>query len=311
MIAIATDYLGEIPSTYEIEERLKNIAEAGFTHIHWCHDWEGGYIYSTYEIEQIDCWLKKYNLKMKGIHASEGGKRPNKDGKYKYRNKFDNRKDYTSFNEYNRLAGVELIKNRVDLAEKTGATEVVLHMQMPYKDMDESQTFKDKYWEQVFKSFDELEKYCVPKGIRIAVENLIGTPAKYQMEQFDKIFNRYGIEFLGFCFDSGHGVLMQAEHHLEIVRRYKNRLIALHLNDNAGISKEDLKDDVKIADADTHLIITKGSIDLDSLAQIIADSPYKLPITMELSCKTEEKEFLNEAYKIGVKFNELVSKSKK
>ncbi|HCD45106.1 MAG TPA: sugar phosphate isomerase/epimerase, partial [Lachnoclostridium sp.] len=38
------------------------------------------------------------------------------------------RKDYTSDVEYNRKAGVELIKNRVDLAAYMGAKEIVLHL---------------------------------------------------------------------------------------------------------------------------------------------------------------------------------------
>ena len=35
-IAVNTDFLG---GTGSPKERLKAIAEAGFTHLHWCHQW--------------------------------------------------------------------------------------------------------------------------------------------------------------------------------------------------------------------------------------------------------------------------------
>ncbi len=40
-LAIATDYLGESTRTEDLEHILKMVSEAGFTHIHWCHEWDG------------------------------------------------------------------------------------------------------------------------------------------------------------------------------------------------------------------------------------------------------------------------------
>lgn len=308
MIALSTDYMNEIPSTYEIEKILKKISEASFSHIHWCHDWDGNHIYSIHEMDQIREWLNKYNLKVKAVHATEGGKRPNEDGKYKYKNTYDNRKDYTSENEYNRLAGVELIKNRVDLAERIGAKEIVLHMQLPYVSMEESEEFTKNYWTQVFKSFDELEWYCKSKSIKIAVENLLGTPNIHQVKQFDLLFERYDKDFMGFCYDSGHGILTMDDDPLELLRKYKKRLIAMHLNDNIGIrNKEELTDDVKIASHDLHRIPYEGILDWDELASLVADSPYELPITMEIVCRDgKEDEFLKRAYDNGMKVNNKI-----
>lgn len=53
------------------------------------------------------------------------------------------RKDYTSTIEYNRVAGVELIKNRVELAHILGTTEIVLHMYLPYLDFEEKPETKE------------------------------------------------------------------------------------------------------------------------------------------------------------------------
>lgn len=129
-LAIATDMFGESTRLEDIELLLKKIAETGFTHIHWCHEWSGDYIYSRYEMEQIREWMDKYNLKAKSLHATRGSDKNDFEIEGHYR------KDYTSEWEYNRKAGVELIKNRVDLAACIGATEIVLHLYVPYQSIE-------------------------------------------------------------------------------------------------------------------------------------------------------------------------------
>lgn len=103
-LAIATDYMGESKKTEDLEHILKMVSEAGFTHIHWCHEWDGDYTYSTYEMEQIREWMDKYNLKAKSLHATIGTDHDvfSIHGNY--------RRDFTADCEYNRKAGVELIK---------------------------------------------------------------------------------------------------------------------------------------------------------------------------------------------------------
>ena len=54
-IAINTDFLG---GTRSPEARLKAIAEAGFTHLHWCHQWNTDFHYDESEIAQIKKWLE-------------------------------------------------------------------------------------------------------------------------------------------------------------------------------------------------------------------------------------------------------------
>ena len=74
-LAIATDFAGESTRLEDIEDVLKKISEAGFTHVHWCHEWEGDYIYSAYEMQQIKEWMDKYHLKAKALHATKGSRR--------------------------------------------------------------------------------------------------------------------------------------------------------------------------------------------------------------------------------------------
>ena len=61
-LAIATDYRGEFRKIEDMEVCLREIAEAGFSHIHWCFDWTGDYIYSKAEMYQIREWMEQFDL---------------------------------------------------------------------------------------------------------------------------------------------------------------------------------------------------------------------------------------------------------
>ena len=71
-LAIGTDYEGRSKRIEDIEMCLREIAEAGFSHVHWCFEWTGDYIYSKAEMYQIREWMEKYGLKAKSLHASNG-----------------------------------------------------------------------------------------------------------------------------------------------------------------------------------------------------------------------------------------------
>ena len=71
MLGFATDYAGESASVEEMYRTLSDISEAGFSHIHWTHEWSGDYTYSVYEMIQIREWMDALGLKSKGLHATE------------------------------------------------------------------------------------------------------------------------------------------------------------------------------------------------------------------------------------------------
>ena len=98
MLGFATDYAGESASVEEMYRTLSDISEAGFSHIHWTHEWSGDYTYSVYEMIQIREWMDALGLKSKGLHATEGSNRRNIQGKYSYRWSEQDRRDYTSEN---------------------------------------------------------------------------------------------------------------------------------------------------------------------------------------------------------------------
>lgn len=281
-LAIATDFAEiNLNNIEETEEILKRIAQAGFSHIHWCFEWDGDYIYSIYEMQQIKEWMEKYGLKAKALHASKGSSRNVNmlDGHY--------RKDYTSNLEYNRKAGVELIKNRINLASCIGATEIVLHLYVPHITIRKDPEVEGDFYAQVYKSFDELMPYCMEKGVRICLENLFDMPADFMIGQLDRLFAKYPPEFLGFCLDTGHGNMVWRKEMPDVLGHYKSRLFAIHIHDNSGI-------------CDFHQIPGLGNINWNSVMEVVAESAYELPLTMELVCAHNELDsFLSEAYEAG------------
>lgn len=293
-----TDYNNDLHNWNEIERQIKCLAEAGFTHTQWMQNWQGEYLYSKSEMFQARDVLHHYNICAHSIHASEGGIRTTLiNGKKVFRNRYrleDIRKDYTSANEYLRLAGVDLLKNRIDLCTHIGASVMVLHMQLPYMLFDERPEEEKVYYRQVMKSFDEVKEYAKASGVRIALENLICTPQKYQDQQFDRLFDRYDSDFLGFAYDSGHGALMCREDYYHFIKKYFDRLYSTHLQDNASISDEllDQEDgdraDLEVLLHDAHWIpnvdgtLGQGILDWNLIAEYVAKAPLELPADFEV-----------------------------
>lgn len=307
MIAYATDFAGVTTSTDELYQTLKQIAKAGFSHIHWCHEWCADYTYSKPEMYQILSWMKDLGLGCKGLHATEGCKRPLTPGRFHYRCTAQDRRDYTSENKYNRQAGVELIRNRVEMAHILGTDAIVLHMQLPYKSFEENPDFQERYFRQVYKSFDELQPFCLDLGVRICVENMLGTPNFHQINQFDRLFSRYNSDFLDFCLDTGHA-LITGNDPLEFAKRYQDRLYMMHMSDNHGLrSQACWESGLEMSPCDEHKNPFQGLFPWDEFAKIVADSPYALPIVLEVSKReADEDSFLKESLEAGNRFTQMV-----
>jgi len=284
-LSITTDYVTDQgdPSPY-----LRAIAEADFTHVHWCHHWHSDFLYAASEIEQIGRWLDEYGLRMLDVHASEGVE-----------------KFWYSPHEYARLAGVELVKNRIDFAAQLGSDAIVMHV-YPDTVAPELKAYNAIAWDQLRRSLDELAPYAGRRGVRIAVENLIDFPAlrsgatdmKEAGDNFEKIarlFDLYPPDFLGLCYDSGHGNL--GRDRMDGLEPLIDRLYVLHLHDNNG-------------DADQHRLIFADTIDWDRLARLIARSVYVRPVSMEVSTgqmgMADEAEFLRQAYATGARFDGMI-----
>lgn len=262
MLSITTDYINDTdnPKPY-----LRHIAEAGFSHIHWCHHWNTDFIYSTDEISHIKSWLNEFSLQLLDLHGSSGKENI-----------------WWSNLEPERLAGVELVKNRIDMTSELGSDVIVMHA--------------DEYSDALRKSLDELESYAKERNVRIAIENC--EAANFSI--IEKLFNEYTPDYVGLCYDSGHGNI-QGAMGLDNLKRFSDRLIAIHLHDNDGKT-------------DQHKPLFSGTIDWDRLTTILAESAYKKPLNLEVSTINaeikDEKTFLQQSFETGNNLSKMLDKKK-
>lgn len=267
MLSINTDYIQDHGNP---EPYLRQMAEAGFSHVHWVHHWKGDFIYSQYEIEQIGRWFEKYGLLLNDLHATEG-----------------NEKFWLSTEEYARLAGVELVKNRLDMTARLGGDAVVLHIQ-PDGSNDNPQP---AFWDRLQRSMDALLPHAQERGVQIAFENLY--PSNH--ENLKQILAKYSPDQVGICYDTGHGNI--AGSGLDFLDEVKDRLLILHLNDNDGTG-------------DQHNPLFSATVDWERAAGIIAASSYNKPMSMELSVRhsgiEDMSDFLAHAMTTGTNFTQMV-----
>ncbi|MBQ8575571.1 MAG: sugar phosphate isomerase/epimerase [Clostridia bacterium] len=153
--------------------------------------------------------------------------------------------------------------------------------------------------------------YAVKKNINLAFENTEGE------EYLEAIFNRYGnLENVGFCFDSGHELCYN--HGNDMLGRFGKNLMVTHLNDNVGVTGDELT----FYD-DAHLLPFDGIADWQGIAKRMHTCGYDGTLSFEVISKgrptrTEndiykkltDEEYVNLAYSKAVKFRELFNSCK-
>ncbi|NJD58056.1 MAG: sugar phosphate isomerase/epimerase [Anaerolineae bacterium] len=266
MLSITSDYYQSEGDTLPY---LRRIAEAGFTHVHWCHHWSNDYLYSDDEIGEIKAWFKQFNLLLLNLHASQG------------REKY-----WVSFDDTRRLAGLELVKNRIAMPARLGGNVTIIHI--PTTEPHELRTAR---MVQIRRSLDELEAFTRSRAVRMALENMDGD----EFLVLETLLAEYDPVYLGLCFDSGHANLGGPG--LEKLDQLKGRLIALHLHDNDGVS-------------DQHKIPFTGSVNWPELARVIASSAYQACVNLEVGIHhtgyQDEMSFLQHSHQAGEKLTAMI-----
>ncbi len=241
-LAINSDYL---QGTYSAEPWLKHLSEAGFTHLHWCHHWNTDFMFGKHEIAQIKLWLKEYGLKLLDIHGSDGSE-----------------KCWYSLNEYQRRAGIELVANRIEMMDALDAQgTLIMHPWSVSEGMTEEAIASAwKRHEALQHSIDELLPMLEKYHVRIGLENRSG---ELYMQLEDNL-QHYPKKYIGLTYDSGHGNSFAGKG-LEFIEHHKDRLQALHLNDNCGKR------------IDQHQPPMMGTVNWEKLVEILKTSAYTEP----------------------------------
>jgi sugar phosphate isomerase/epimerase len=258
------------------EPYLRHIADAGFTHVHWCHQWCTDFLYSASEIAQIGRWLREYGLELMDLHASHGQE-----------------KGWVSAKEYERLAGIELVRNRIEMTATLGADVVILHIPGEPDDPAEATTFRERLW----RSIDSLLAPISDCGVRIAFENMI----RDNVPLLRDVLLRYSPDSIGICYDAGHGNIRPNEG-LQDLETLKDRLISVHLHDNDGTG-------------DQHLPLFDGTVDWRRLADIIASSSYTKAPNLEVAIRStglaDEKAFLRHTRDGAMRFADMLETARR
>lgn len=266
MLSITTDYAR---STGDPSPYLKRIAAAGFSHVHWCHHWNTDFIYSGCEVDRIAAWFAEYGLALLDLHGATGPE-----------------KNWAAPEEYRRLAGVELVRNRLEMTARLGGHAVVMHA-----GLTDNPAGTPPGWDALKRSLDALEPFSRKLGVPIAVEN---TSRDWGMVA--ALLDHYPPDYLGLCYDSGHGNVDGLG--LEKLAALKERLLCLHLHDNDGKS-------------DQHRLPFTGTVDWPEFVRILASSPYTGSISMESNMSHEgiqpEEEFLARAFGAGTRLSSMLA----
>jgi sugar phosphate isomerase/epimerase len=271
LLSITTDFSS---GTGCPESSLRLVSRAGFSHIHWCHQWCTDFLYCQSEIDQIRNWLSDLGLSLCDVHGSHGKE-----------------KAWGSLLEYERLAGLDLIRNRIRFAASLGSDVVIMHLPPEPDDLATDPGFPDR----LRRSIDALLPELSTHGVRLAFENMIHG----NFPLIERLLREYSPDHIGLCYDSGHGNMNPDG--LQMLERLKDRLISVHLHDNDGHS-------------DQHLPPFSGTVDWAALAGIIANSSYTKPLSFEVAMRAtgieREDEFLEVARERASMVHEMVERER-
>jgi sugar phosphate isomerase/epimerase len=238
-------------------------------------------------------------LKVHSVHGSNG-RNPITEIGHKNPGPFamETRKDFLSPHEWQRRSGVELLRNRVDLAAAFQSPNIVLHIDIN-DNVFGSEAAERAFFDPLFQSLDEIRPYCVEKGIQIAAETLLCANAQNFLNLYDRLFARYGKEFIGVCFDCGHWELIEPGK-LSVLERFADRLIATHIHDNFGAM-------------DNHLLPFDGRLDWHTITSAIAATPYQTPLNFETPMDRygiPESAYYRRAHSVAVRLEEMVAEAR-
>lgn len=161
---------------------------------------------------------------------------------------------------------------------------LVVHPVMPYGwYRDDDPLYSEKLNAEFF---EELSKYAMKYNVRICIENMPFKTKISPMSETIKFVEKYNIQNLYICMDTGH-CIVHNEDCGEMIRRAGDKLKVFHLHDNVGY-------------IDNHQIPYSGKIDWDSFKSAIRDVKFDGCLSSEADVSRKLPAALREYMEIGL-----------
>ena len=262
----------------DIEKQVKDIKNAGFDCVMTNADPNMNIENGT--IKQQVKLFKKYGLKLSSLHMRyERSELPN----FWHDNAIGNKLERN-------------LKKDVKLAKKYGFKCVVTHLRGEPNEVG-------------YNRLRRVLKLCEKVKIPLAIENI----GDYNC--FSKTFKNIDSVYLKFCYDSGHNHAFDPQ--VDYLKKYGNKLIALHLHDNLGSNptEKQLKGlSFKKQSLDMHTLNKYGNIDWKDIAKKLSKIEYQLSLDYEVMMvyrKDETaKDILKEVFKQAKELEEMINQYK-
>jgi len=239
----------------DLIESLPLIKEAGFDNIEvWAGiGREGKWVHYDYHnwdyTRRLKDKLKKLGLRVVSLHSP-----------------FSEDLDISRVEEDKRDFAISEIEKAIDVLEFLEGNILVFHPSTAPSHFD-NLVQKMYRLSQAKKSISEILKYCQDKPIRLALENQLPHILCGYSVDLLKLVWEINSQKLGICFDTSHANL--AENICEVIKKFKDWVINLHVSDNLGSS-------------DDHNIPGKGSINWQIFVNTLKLIDYKGVFMLEL-----------------------------
>jgi len=236
-------------------ESLELIKEAGFNYIEiWAGiGKEGRFLHYDYHdwdyTKRLKEKLKELALEVVSLHAP-----------------FSPELDISQVEEEERNFAVSEIEKAIDVLEFLGGDILVFH---PSTAPSHFENLIQKMYRlsQAKRSIREALRYCQDKPIRLALENQLPHILCGYSVDLLKLVWEINSQKLGVCLDTSHANL--AENVSEVVKKFGNWIISLHVSDNLGSSDE-------------HNVPGKGNINWQLFVNTLKLVDYKGVFMLEL-----------------------------
>lgn len=167
-----------------------------------------------------------------------------------------------------RNASQEEVLKSLDLANEIGIKRLVIHKS---RRVGLGKCLKDVVRKYEVEFFERLLKRAKELGLTLLLENLSGANEIEDLEFFFKKFKE-----LKFVLDVGHANLFTEENRsVELIRKFRERLLHVHLHDNSG-------------KMDEHLPIGCGNIDFLKIFRELKKIKFNETITLEIFTKDRD-----------------------